>query len=401
MTFPFDVLNLSQRELGLVVAVVLGFLFGFVLERSGFGRATKLAAQFYLHDMTVFKVMFSAIVTAMLGLVIASGLGLADLGDISRSIASWTWIWPMLIGGLVLGAGFIISGYCPGTSLVAGASGNIDGMVAFGGVAIGSFIYSLLLEIPAFAKFHVSGEIGPKFLYELLGIPAPVLAVGVALMAIVAFVGAELVERMVTRRRERLAETTAPALRPRRLAFATFGAMSVIALALLAVPVGSGASPAPAPDTVTAAELARKLVDQPWTIRILDLRSADAFATTRIPGSENVAPEQVADLALADQPASRELVVVMPDGKLTVPATVMAYPGKTSVLAGGWPAWKSFALDVPAALAADATAAQREAWAFQSSVHAAMTGQKLAPPPAAPVAGAVAKPKKKGGGCSA
>src|SRR5512140_2088155 len=111
MTFPFESLANGSRELGLVVAVLIGVGFGFVLERAGFGRATKLAAQFYLHDMTVFKVMFSAIVTAMLGLVIASGLGLANLFEISQSIASWTWIWPMLVGGLLLGVGFIVSGY--------------------------------------------------------------------------------------------------------------------------------------------------------------------------------------------------------------------------------------------------------------------------------------------------
>ena len=65
MIFPFESLMDMYREFGLVGAVVIGFFFGFVLERAGFGRATTLAAQFYLTDMTVFKVMFSAIVTAM------------------------------------------------------------------------------------------------------------------------------------------------------------------------------------------------------------------------------------------------------------------------------------------------------------------------------------------------
>ena len=110
MIFPFESLAAGSRELGLVMGVIIGMGFGFVLERAGFGRATKLAAQFYLRDMTVFKVMFTAIVTAMLGLVGASAFGLADLRAISESIASWTYIWPMLIGGVLLGAGFIISG---------------------------------------------------------------------------------------------------------------------------------------------------------------------------------------------------------------------------------------------------------------------------------------------------
>ena len=67
MTPPLRVALRRARELGLVVAVLIGFGFGFVLERAGFGRANKLAGQFYGTDMTVLKVMFSAIVTAMLG----------------------------------------------------------------------------------------------------------------------------------------------------------------------------------------------------------------------------------------------------------------------------------------------------------------------------------------------
>ncbi len=53
-----------------------------------------------------------------LGLILVSGLGWADLTVLSSQIVSWTYVWPMLIGGLALGAGFIISGYCPGTAVV-------------------------------------------------------------------------------------------------------------------------------------------------------------------------------------------------------------------------------------------------------------------------------------------
>jgi len=82
--FPFTSLSDVARQEGLIVAVLIGISFGFVLERAGFGRADKLAAQFYLRDMRVFKVMFTAIVTAMLGLVIASAAGLANLREISE-----------------------------------------------------------------------------------------------------------------------------------------------------------------------------------------------------------------------------------------------------------------------------------------------------------------------------
>jgi uncharacterized membrane protein YedE/YeeE len=158
MSLPIESLTTSHREIGLVAAVIIGFGFGFVLERAGFGRSTKLAAQFYGHDMTVFKVMFGAIVTASLGLVIASGLGAIDLRALAEGAASATYIGPMIVGGLLLGAGFIISGYCPGTSLVASASGNVDGMVALFGIVVGSVLYGEIY--PLIEGFHSSGDQG-------------------------------------------------------------------------------------------------------------------------------------------------------------------------------------------------------------------------------------------------
>lgn len=399
MTFPFEILNLQMREAGLVVAVLIGFGFGFVLERAGFGRATKLAAQFYLTDMTVFKVMFSAIVTAMLGLVILSGLGFADLGEISQQITSWTYLWPMLSGGLLLGVGFIVSGYCPGTSLVSATSGNIDGAVTVLGVGIGSLLYSFLLEIPSFAAFHTSSELGPVFLYELLGVPASVLALAVALMAIGAFVGAEWVERWMA---ERMASKMVDLMpRPRRLAFATFSTLAVLGVATLSLPGSSaGATPREA-GSIDAETLARKIVDEPWNVRILDLRSPEAFAAERIPGSENVPADVISEMGFEYMPASQEIVIVMPGADATLAAGIAAYPGRVRVLEGGWPAWAEYALAAPEPPAATATQAERDAWLFRSAVHSRMTGQTLAPPPAAPASGYTPKPKKKGGGCSA
>jgi hypothetical protein len=62
-------------ETSLVVAFLDGIGFGFFLERAGFGNARKLMAQFYLTDMAVFKVMFTAVVTAMLGLTYLAWAG--------------------------------------------------------------------------------------------------------------------------------------------------------------------------------------------------------------------------------------------------------------------------------------------------------------------------------------
>lgn len=193
MTFPFESLSDERRALGLAFAVLAGVAFGFVLERSGFGRAQKLVGQFYGTDMTVFKVMFTAIVTAMLGVVILSGVGLLDLEAVNFNYP--TFLWPMVVGGLLLGVGFVISGYCPGTSFVATASGKLDGLLTVAGVVVGGVAYAELQ--PRLGGFHDSGKLGSIFLYEWLGVPHAVLAAIVALVAIGGFAGAERIERIV------------------------------------------------------------------------------------------------------------------------------------------------------------------------------------------------------------
>lgn len=382
---PFEWLTGDGRQVGLVVAVVIGFAFGFVLERAGFGRAPKLAAQFYLHDMTVFKVMFGAIITAMVGLMVAHAAGVADLRVVASSAASSTYLWPMLVGGLLLGVGFIVAGYCPGTSAVSAASGNVDGMLTFGGVVLGTIVFNEVY--PLIEQFNASGDRGQLFLYDVLGLPAPVLAALVVAMALAMFVGAEKVEGWATRR---MGLVAAPARPGRRLAFGTVSLLAVAGLAGLAMP-GAPKAEVAAPPVITAEGLARRVLEAPWTVRVLDLRDREACAEQRVPGAECVA-DGIAELGLADATDGRDLVLVGGAPEVT-------YAGTVLVLDGGFEAWRAFALTPPAPLAADATRQDREAWAFRSGLHAAMTGVKQAPPPPAATP-AVAPKKKKGGGCS-
>lgn len=383
MIFPFESLHGASRELGLIAGLAIGFAFGFVLERAGFGRATKLAAQFYLRDMTVFKVMFSAIVTAMLGLVLCDAVGFCDLRAISQGIASWTYLWPMLVGGFVLGIGFILSGYCPGTSIVAASSGNVDGMVTVGGVMAGSWLYSELMRFPAVADFHVSGERGALFLYDLLPVSPRLIAAAIALAAIAAFVGAEKVEAIFAR-------GGAIRLRgSRRLAFGVIGLGAALSIASIPIPQ-SVPAPAATPGELAVPQLARTVVESPWAIRILDVRSPEAFAEVRIPGSEIVAPGDLEALLEAER---REVVVVTDDGVLPEGSEL---PAHARILTDGFAAWKGWALTAPDASATGS----RDEIAFRASVVTMMTGAAAAAPPPPPTAAPVARPKKKGGGCS-
>ena len=130
-----------------LLPLVIGIAFGAALERAGLGNARKLTGQFYLTDLTVFKVMFTAIVTAMLGLFWLSRLGWIDLDTLRYPE---TYLRPQIAGGLVFGAGFALAGLCPGTSCVAAASGRGDGVAVvaglFSGVLLSGFAFPLLLD---------------------------------------------------------------------------------------------------------------------------------------------------------------------------------------------------------------------------------------------------------------
>ena len=284
MTFPFETLSGASRETGFVIGTLIGFAFGFTLERAGFGRAPKLAAQFYGTDLTVLKVMFGAIVTALLGMIVLSGLGVVDFKAVADQAVSGTFLWPMIFGGFALGVGFIVSGYCPGTSFVAAASGKLDGLGVVVGVIAGQVIYAELEWRPLLSRFHNSGDLGHLYLWELAGLPVStgpaVIAAVVTAMAIGAFVAAEKIEK-------RFAPGAASARRPRRAVFAGLATASAAGMAALLLPARTQArvrQPAP----LSQLDLARRVLEQPWTVRVIDLRPREQCITRRVPGAECV-----------------------------------------------------------------------------------------------------------------
>lgn len=198
MMAPFFKYGLFGESLSLVVAFLVGIGFGFFLERAGFGSSRKLAAQFYFTDMTVFKVMFTAIVTAMLGVYYLSVFGVMDL---SLVYLTPTFLAPQIVGGLILGAGFVVGGYCPGTACVGAATGRVDAMVLFVGIFVGIFGFSELY--PLVSGFYSSTDMGQLTLPQVTGLPYGLLVFAVVLMALGGFAGAEWVEkRMAARKAE-------------------------------------------------------------------------------------------------------------------------------------------------------------------------------------------------------
>ena len=169
-----------------LTAIAIGVAFGFALERAGLGSPRKLTGQFYLTDFTVFKVMFAAIVVAMLGMFWLGNAGVVDLATV---YVPETFVLPQLAGGLIFGAGFVIAGLCPGTACVAAATGRGDGVV----IAIGLFAGVLLTGLVTPAVYN-AGAKGALTLPQLIGAPYGAIVFAVVVVALAGFRAAEWLE---------------------------------------------------------------------------------------------------------------------------------------------------------------------------------------------------------------
>ena len=183
MILPLYPAGAFGETASLVVAVATGVAFGAALERAGLGSSRKVAAQFYGTDFTVIKVMFTAIVVAMLGLSALSALGLLDPAALS---VPGTWLAPQLAGGIVFGAGLIVGGLCPGTSCVAAASGHLDGLALMVGLLAGTLVFDE--AFPWLARFYDATPMGRFTLPELLRLPGGAVTGLVTAAACVCFV---------------------------------------------------------------------------------------------------------------------------------------------------------------------------------------------------------------------
>ncbi len=187
---PFNLAPLAGSFGYFAIFLLLGFAFGVVLELSGFGDSRRLAAQFYLRDMTVLKVMFTGIAVAAVLIHLASAFQLLDM---SRVWINPTYLVPGIVGGLIMGVGFIVGGFCPGTSLVAAATLKLDGVMFVLGGLFGALMFGE--TVAGFDAWWHSSSMGRFTISDWLGIPTGVAVLLVVLMAIGAFVAGELAEK--------------------------------------------------------------------------------------------------------------------------------------------------------------------------------------------------------------
>lgn len=177
-----------DQPIGLFAALLIGLGFGFWLERAGFGSSKKLTAIFYFVDFAVLKVMFSAVVTAAVGLTVLGRFGVVDLSALSIPETS---VMRQLVGGVVFGIGFVWGGWCPGTAIVGVAAAKWDAAIFLMGSILGATAFAFIVpqEMPAWYATCTS------VLTESTGLSRGLLTVIVVAVALAAFVGAEAIER--------------------------------------------------------------------------------------------------------------------------------------------------------------------------------------------------------------
>jgi hypothetical protein len=184
--------TIISDEFDLIIALFLGFGFGFILEQAGFSSSKNLVGLFYGRNFVVLKVFFTAGITAMV-LVLASGhFGLLDL---SLIYVNPTFLQSAIIGGLIMGGGFIIGGFCPGTSICASAIGKLDAII----FVVGSFagIYLFMEIYPMIEEMYFAGNMGALTIHEVLGISSISFALILSAGAIGIFVLVTYIESRV------------------------------------------------------------------------------------------------------------------------------------------------------------------------------------------------------------
>ncbi len=182
------------EELNLLIAFLIGLGFGFTLEQAGFSSSRKLAGMFYGYDITVLKVFFTAAITGMLGLLFLNYFGLIDMSLVYLNEYYMT---SAIIGGIIMGAGFIIGGFCPGTSVCAAAIGKIDAMYFIGGGLVGIFLFGETYTW--WEKLYNANYLGMVKLSDSIGVSDGILALIVIVAAVMMFWIGEMAEKKFKR----------------------------------------------------------------------------------------------------------------------------------------------------------------------------------------------------------
>lgn len=191
---PLSSLYEFPEWLNMLTAFLIGTGFGFALEQAGFSSSRKLAGMFYGYDATVLKVFFTAAIVALIG---AQFLGYFGILNLKQVYVNEFYVTASIVGGVIMGAGFIMGGFCPGTGLCAMSIGKADAMVFVAGGFLGAFLFTEtwpLIEGLATAQYR-----GPVKINEVLGLSPGLFTLLLTAAAVAMFWLAERAEKRFAR----------------------------------------------------------------------------------------------------------------------------------------------------------------------------------------------------------
>ena len=329
MIAPFFKLDYFGFDVSLLVALIIGISFGFFLERGGLGSSPKLAAQFYFTDFTVFKVMFTAVITAMIGLYWLGKIGVLDLHLVYKSP---TYITPYIVGGIIFGIGFVTSGLCPGTSCVSVATGRIDGLFTLLGLLFGIFIFGETFD--KFQDFFYSGSMGKIILPDLWSIKYGILVLGVVIAALLGFIGVEAIEKKISfkTRFSQIIKSKTSGMK----------VLSAIAFILAFIAVFAG-DPFPKDNIeseitvnsktykyIQPEEIAAKIMKRKKDFILIDVRTSEEYKKYHIPFAKAEFPQETTD----------KTIILVSKEKLPEEILTKFRSNEVQILFGGMKRWK-------------------------------------------------------------
>lgn len=168
----------------LVLAVVFGALFGWLLHRGRVTDYDTIINQFRLRDFTVLKVMGTAIVVGGIGVFLLVQLGAAKFHIRDANLLG------TVVGAAIFGVGMVLYGYCPGTGLAAIGTGSVHALVGAFGMLAGAIAYAFSFEWVRDNILSV-GKLGKVTLSDVTGVPPIAILFGLAVVAVVSFIRLE------------------------------------------------------------------------------------------------------------------------------------------------------------------------------------------------------------------
>jgi uncharacterized protein len=191
---PISSLITIPGWLEILIALLIGIGFGFALEQAGFSSSRKLVGMFYGYDTTVIKVFFTAALVALAGSQFLNYFGLLNLNQV---FVNEFYVWASIAGGIIMGAGFIMGGFCPGTGLSALSIGKIDAMLYVLGGFTGAFLFAE--TYPLIQNLANGSYKGALKVDEALGIPTGIFIFLLIIAATIMFWIGELAEKKFAR----------------------------------------------------------------------------------------------------------------------------------------------------------------------------------------------------------